>query len=96
MYFDLAEFGQRIKKLRDMKDLSQEALARKVGISHEHLNRIEKGKNGPSLDLIIELSCFFEVSIDYLVTGRDFRSMMAKKRLQAVKEELDAIIHDIE
>ena len=96
MDFDLVEFGQRIRKLRKMKDLSQEGLAEKLGVSHEHLNRIEKGKSGPSLDLIIELSCYFDVSIDYLVTGRDFRSMMAVKRLKAVMDELDSVIRDIE
>ena len=96
MYFNQMEFGQRIKELRTLKGLTQEELAEEVSISYEHMNKVERGKHGCSLDLLLEFSAFFEVSTDYLLTGRDFSNMVAKKRLQTVLDDLTAIIHGME
>ena len=81
MYFNQAEFGQRIKELRTMKGLTQEELAEEVNVPFEHMNKVERGKHGCSLDLLLELSAFFEVSTDFLLTGRDFSNMAARKRI---------------
>ena len=96
MYFNQMEFGQRIKELRTLKGLTQEELAEEVSVSYEHMNKVERGKHGCSLDLLLELSAFFEVSTDYLLTGRDFSNMAARKRLQGVVEDLTSIIHGME
>lgn len=44
--------GMRIKELRKIRGLSQEALAEKIGIDPKHLSRIEVGKSYPSLDTL--------------------------------------------
>ncbi len=96
MYFNLVEFGRRVRELRIMKGMKQEDLANEMGVSYVHLNRIECGKNGPSIDLLLALSCFFDVSIDYLVTGKDFKNQMAKKRLEVIMSELGSVIREME
>jgi transcriptional regulator with XRE-family HTH domain len=47
--------GQRIRQLRKQRDLSQRALADKVGISRQALNIIEKGKGTPTLPTLLTL-----------------------------------------
>lgn len=48
--------GQRIKRIRKEKNLTQENLAEMLDISTEHLSRIETGSYRPSLTLIEKLS----------------------------------------
>ena len=48
--------GLRLKELRHSKDLSQEALASKTGISAKYLSSIERGKENPTFDMLIKLS----------------------------------------
>ena len=64
-YFAQIELGLRIKMLRTEKGLTQEKLAEALGISLEHIGKIERGKRTPSLDLVIAMSKFFHTSTDY-------------------------------
>ncbi len=96
MYFSQAEFGNRIRELRKLKGMTQEELAEELNISFEHFNKIERGRNGCSIDLVIELSVYFDVSTDYLLTGRDYCGMASRKRLQNVLDELKTIINEMD
>ena len=71
MYYDLKESGLRIKKLRKQKGLTQEQLADKLNISTSNLGKLERGLQGLSIDLLIELSIFFDVSLDYIFGRTD-------------------------
>ena len=96
MYFNQMEFGQRIKELRSLKGLSQEELADEMNVSYEHINKIERAKHGCSLDLLMEFSSYFAVSTDYLLTGRDYTNLAAKRKLQSVIDDLTAVMHSME
>jgi transcriptional regulator with XRE-family HTH domain len=63
--------GQRIKNLRDARNINQTKLAQILGISSAALSAIEKGKNNPNYETLIEISNFFKVSTDYLLTGKE-------------------------
>ena len=69
MKFDLLETGRRIKKIRKDNGLTQEQFAERFNISVEHVGRIETGKRGVSIDLFVDISCAFNVSLDYLILG---------------------------
>ena len=58
----------RIKVFRAMHDLTQEALARDLGVTRETVLAIEKGKYDPSLDLAFRIARYFGVSIDEIFT----------------------------
>ena len=45
-------FGQRVRAIRRERGLTQEALARAVGIDYKHLGAIERGLKAPSFDLV--------------------------------------------
>lgn len=50
--------------MRAMRDLTQEALAEKVGVSRQTVIAIESNKYNPSLDLAFKLAKLFGVAIE--------------------------------
>ena len=52
----MAEFECRLKKYRQLKDLTQEQLAAQVGVRRETIMRLEKAQYNPSLKLAIDIS----------------------------------------
>ena len=63
MRFDPVECGKRIKALREEKRLTQMELAEQICITTDHLRAIERGRRACSIDLLVDLSLFFEVTI---------------------------------
>ena len=95
MYFNQKDFGQRIRELRRIQGKTQEELAADMNISYDHIKKIEMGIRACSIDLLLEFSTYFDVSTDYLLTGRDYESVRAKKRLEAVLGELTDIVREM-
>jgi putative transcriptional regulator len=56
----------RIKELRARYDLTQEDLARKIGVRRETILFIEKGKYNPSLKLAYDIAKALQTTIDEL------------------------------
>ncbi len=44
-----------------------------LNISREALSYYENGKREPSLKLLVDMSEYFNVSINYLITGKEFK-----------------------
>lgn len=61
-----------LKEIRKKKNLNQLKVAMNLSISREALSLYENGKRNPSLDMLVALSKYFNVSIDYLITGSEF------------------------
>ena len=70
MRFDPVECGKRIKALLEEKRLTQMELAEQICITTDHLRAIERGRRACSIDLLVDLSLFFEVTLDHLILGR--------------------------
>ena len=68
----------RLKALREAKNLSQEQLAELAGLSHSLIAKSESGKNSPRSDALDKLSRALDCTIDYL-HGRGY-----EKHLPAV------------
>jgi len=62
-----------LKHIRKERNLNQLKVAMDLNISREALSHYENGKREPSLDLLKKMSEYFNVSIDYLITGEDFK-----------------------
>lgn len=54
----------KLKVFRAMRDLTQEALAREIGVTRQTVIAIEKGKYNPSLELAFKIARYFEASIE--------------------------------
>jgi putative transcriptional regulator len=65
------KFRTRIKELRARHDLTQEDLARKVGVRRETILYLEKGKYNPSLELAHEVARVLKTTIDDLFIFED-------------------------
>ena len=59
-------------EIRKKKGFSQQKVAMDLNISREALSYYETGKRNPDLKMLITMSKYFHVSIDYLITGKDF------------------------
>lgn len=59
--------GLKLKELRLNKGYTQKQIAENLGISEQSYQRYESESHNPTIDKLIELARFFEVSIDYLV-----------------------------
>ncbi len=62
----MGEFICNLKKYRQLKDLTQEQLADRVGVRRETIMRLEAGKYNPSLKLAIDISRAVEAEIEEL------------------------------
>lgn len=60
-------FAANVKNLRKEIGLTQTELAEKIFVNKSMISAYEKGKRMPSLDVLIQLSSIFNVSIDYLL-----------------------------
>lgn len=62
-----------LREIRTARKLNQQKVAMDLNISRESLSYYENGRREPSLALLVEMSKYFNVSIDYLITGKDFQ-----------------------
>ena len=62
------EFHEKLRQLRLQKGLTQEALAQSLFVSRTAISKWESGRGCPSIDSIKQISAFFNVSIDTLLT----------------------------
>lgn len=65
------ELGQNIQKFRRMMGLSQEELAEKCEISRQAIAKWENGESVPTIEKLIFLADFFEVTLDELVGRKE-------------------------
>ena len=61
-----------LKIIRKTKKYSQLKVAMDLSISREALSHYENGKRSPDLQMLRKLSEYFNVSIDFLVNGKNF------------------------
>ena len=62
-----------LKIVRKEKGLNQLKVALDLNISREALSHYENGKRSPDMQMLRKLSEYFNVSIDFLVNGREFK-----------------------
>ena len=61
-----------LKAIRKQKRLNQLKVAIDLNISREALSHYENGKRSPDVEMLKKLSEYFNVSIDFLINGKDF------------------------
>lgn len=76
---DQAKIGLYLKELRKEKNLTQEELSEKLGVSRRSVSRWETGNTLPDLDLLIELSDFYDVDLRDMLTGKTEDASMDKE-----------------
>lgn len=65
------QIGEKIRKLRLTKGLSQKDLAKYVGVTYQQIQNYEKGKSKIPVDRLIRIAEALEVSLDYFLKEFD-------------------------
>lgn len=73
-------FNERAKNLREDLDLTQEYIAKKLGISRATVNRYENDKYDLKLSYAIELAKIYNISLDYLTGLTDEKRPLKNKK----------------
>ena len=60
-------FGEKIRLLREEKELNQTELGAAVGMTQRKISYLERGRYEPGFDDLRALCSFFQVSADYLL-----------------------------
>lgn len=89
MNYDIKECGKRIRQLRNQHGYTQEGFARELNINRSYLSRVESREKGSSVDLLIQISELFCVSLDYIVIGKGY----SDNRNQLKAEISNLIVH---
>ena len=84
MRFDRMAYGARIKQLRISKGLTQEQLAERINISRTYEAKIESGAQVRPVELAVELVEIFDVSLDFLLLGKDHEQKDRKQELRRI------------
>ena len=61
-----------LKLIRKQRKINQLRVATDLNISREALSHYENGKRSPDIDMLRNLSKYFNVSIDILINGKEF------------------------
>lgn len=72
--FDMQEVGNRIATLRKSKDMTQQGLADKLGISFQAVSNWERGESMPDISKLVELAQILDVSVDELLGSEPKKS----------------------
>lgn len=75
------EIGKYIRKLRKENNLSQEGLAKALGVTYQAVSKWERGINLPDMSTLSEMSKIFNVNIDDIINTRDTNKKNNKKYL---------------
>ena len=78
------DLGKKITAMRNEKNLSQEQLAEKLNVTRQTISNWENGKFYPDIDSLVNLSKFFNVSLDDLLSYDD-------KVLDYLKDSTDIV-----
>lgn len=61
------EIGHKIRKVRELKNFTQEYVAQKAGISAQAYSKIESGKSKLNIDRFVEIAAALEVAPEYIL-----------------------------
>ena len=66
---DQQKIGSFMRKLRKEKDITQEELAERMGVSGRTVSRWETGRNMPDMSILVEIADYYDVDIRELLDG---------------------------
>lgn len=90
------KIGAFLKELRKEKVLTQEQLAEKFNVSSRTVSRWENGNNMPDLDVLIEISDFYEVDLREILNGERKSEKMDKEVKETVLQAVEYTNTEVE
>lgn len=96
MNYDMKRSGEQIRLLRMRRGYTQEEIAGLLNIDRSYYSRIESGKRGCSVDMLVHLSSFLGVSLDYLAFGENHCDMTISMDRFQLKNDIITLISQLE
>lgn len=84
MELNYVALGERIARRRKQLNIKQNVLADQLEISNNYLSSIERGREKPSLEILIKICNALNITPDYLIMG----NMMSNNVPQNISEGL--------
>ena len=69
----MLKLSERLYSLRKERKLTQDSVAKELGISMKSYCRYDKNEREPTASLLVEMAMLYHVSLDYLVGLKDER-----------------------
>ena len=85
------EFSEKLQELRKSKGLTQEELAEILYVSRTAVSKWESGRGLPNIESLKEISKFFDVSIDDLLSGEKLLSIAEKENKSNIRNMCDLL-----
>lgn len=79
------EVNHRIRELRESKDMNKSEFSSLIGVDSSQYSKVESGKLQPTINMLMEISSRFSVSIDWLLKGYQYNSK--NESLTVVEEQ---------
>jgi transcriptional regulator with XRE-family HTH domain len=86
------EFNEKLQELRRSKGLTQEELAEKLYVSRTAVSKWESGRGYPNIESLKEISKFFSVSIDELLSGEKLLFIAEKENKTNIKSICELLL----
>ena len=86
---DQIKIGGFLRELRKEKELTQEQLAEKFGVSSRSVSRWENGNTMPELGILVELADYYEVDIKEIIDGERKSEIMKKEEKETLLKVAD-------
>lgn len=85
------EFHEKLQELRKSRELTQEELAQALYVSRTAVSKWESGRGYPSIDSLKEISAYFSVSIDDLLSGEKLIFLAEKENRSNIQNICDLL-----
>ena len=85
------EFHEKLQELRKSRKLTQEELAEALYVSRTAISKWESGRGYPSIDSLKEISLYFSVTIDELLSSERLLSIAEKENKANIRNMCDLL-----
>ena len=85
------EFSEKLQEFRKSKGLTQEQLADILYVSRTAVSKWESGRGYPNIDSLKEISKFFSVSVDELLSGEKLLSLAENENKSNIRSICDLL-----
>ncbi len=86
------EFNEKLQQLRKSKNLTQEELAEVLYVSRTAVSKWESGRGYPNIESLKDISSYFSVSIDDLLSGEELIMLAEKENKSEIRAMYDLML----
>ncbi|MBZ4670592.1 MAG: helix-turn-helix domain protein [Oscillospiraceae bacterium] len=75
----------RIQYLMEQNNITSSKLCSDLGLAKSSITDWKKGKAKPSVEALIKISRYFNVSLDWLITGKEYEKKISDEELEILE-----------